>query len=70
MERYGAAAFPIKWCHQRVVTEDAEAARVRGHQVSNQVVSPASGDLTQYVQFRSERSGVSNQVVSPASGDS
>ncbi len=38
--------FPIKWCHQRVVTWPLGCQHYGGcTPVSNQVVSPASGDL-------------------------
>ncbi len=62
--------FPIKWCHQRVVTLRELVGEERAQQrVSNQVVSPASGDSKAYDLYRRTQRKVSNQVVSPASGD-
>ena len=49
-EKYGGRfentydMFPIKWCHQRVVTVMQWDSRHLNMAVSNQVVSPASGD--------------------------
>ena len=61
--------FPFKWCPQRVVTWLSARGLKGTFSVSNQMVSPASGDALTLEEKTGEIFVVSNQMVSPASGD-